>query len=112
MTSSGSIKTSLKNKSSYTTDKDTTIRLNNDNEGIIDNIVADKNNNNFLVFIQKTDLDTELLSPNKQITIHHIDRYKEHNGNYLIYRKRECYLREDSTFVLNTLINLKEIYKE
>lgn len=112
MTSSGTIKSSLKNKASYSTDKNNTIRLNNDNEGMLNNITADKNNNNFLVYIQKIDLDTDILSPNKRITIHHIDRYKEHNGDYLMYRKRECYLREDASFTLNTMINLKEIYKE
>lgn len=112
MTSSGALKTSLKNKASYITDKDSTIRLNNDNEGMLSNIAADKNNNNFLVYIQKTDLDTDVLSLNKRITINHIDRYKEHNGDYLMYRKRECYLREDNTFILNTMINLKKIYKE
>ena len=112
MTSSGSVKTSLKNKASYVTDKDTTIRLNNDNEGMLSNIAAEHNNNNFLVYLQKVDLDTDVLSPNKRITIHHIDRYKEHNGDYLIYRKRECYLREDYSFTLNTMINLKQIYKE
>lgn len=111
MTSSGTIKASLKNKASYMTDKDNTIRLNNDNEGMLANIAADKNNNNFLVYIQKVDLDTDVLTPNKRITIHHIDRYKEHNGDYLLYRKRECYIREDDTFLLNTMINLKEIYK-
>ena len=111
MTSSGTIKTSLKNKASYMKDKDSTIRLNNDNEGILTNIVADKNNNNFLVHIQKADLDTDVLTPNKRITIHHIDRYKKHNGDYLLYRKRECYIREDTSFILNTMVNLKEIYK-
>lgn len=112
MTSSGVIKTSLKNKAAYSTDKDARIRLNNDNEGMINNITADKNNSNFLVYIQKIDIDTDVLSPNKRITIHHIDRYKDHNGDYLMYRKRECYLREDNSFTLNTMINLKEIYKE
>lgn len=111
MTSSGVIKSSLKNKASYITEKDNTIRLNNDNEGMLNNIAADKNNSNFLVYLQKEDLDTDLLTPNKRITIHHIDRYKEHNGDYLIYRKRECYVREDESFILNTMVNLKEIYK-
>ena len=111
MTSNGTIKTSLKNKSSYITEKNSTIRLNNDNDGMLDNIVADKNNSNFLVYIQKTDLDTDVLSLNKRITIRHIDRYKEHDGDYLMYRKRECYLREDNTFILTTMLNLKEIYK-
>lgn len=112
MTSSGTLKTSLKNKANYITNKDITIRLNNDNEGMLDNIAADRNNNNFFVYIQKADLDADVLSPNKRITIHHVDRYKEHNGDYLMYRKRECYLREDSTFTLNTMINLKKIYTE
>ena len=112
MTTSGTVKTSLKNKAKYSKDKNNTIRLNNDNEGMLDNIAADKNNSNFLVYIQKTDLDNEVLSLNKRITIHHIDRYKKHNGEYLMYRKRECYLREDTSFILNTMIDLKEIYKE
>ena len=88
------------------------MRLPNDNEGMLENIKASKNNDNFLVYIQKTDLDTDVLSPNKRITIHHIGRYKEHNGDYLMYRKRECYLREDTSFVLNTMVNLKEINKD
>lgn len=111
MTSSGQLKTSLKNKASYMDDKNITMRLSNDNEGMLDNIAADRNNNNFLVYFQKTDLDTDVLTPNKRITIHHIDRYKEHNGDYLMYRKRECFIREDSSFVLNTMVNLKEIGK-
>lgn len=111
MTSSGSIKTSLKNKASYITDKEATIRLNNDNDGMLSNIAADRNNNNFIVYIQKEDLDTDVLSPNKRITIHNIDRYKEHNGDYIIFRKRECYVREDTSFILTSMINLKEIYK-
>jgi hypothetical protein len=111
ITSSGSIKTSLKNKASYMSDKNVTVRLNNDNEGMLDNIVAEQNNSNFLIYIQKVDLDSDVLTPNKRITIHHIDRYREHNGDYLLYRKRECYMREDSSFILNTMVNLKEIFK-
>lgn len=111
MTSSGAIKSSLKNKASYITDKNSTIRLNNDNDGILNNMVAEANSNNFLVYIQKTDLDSDVLSPNKRITIRHIDRYKEHNGDYIMFRKRECYFREDDSFILNTMVNLKEIYK-
>lgn len=111
MTSSGTKKTTLKNQASYSLRKNSTMRLPNDNDGMLENIKVAKNNNNFLVYVQKTDLDTDVLSPNKRITIHHIDRYKEHNGGYLMYRKRECYLRDDTSFILNTMINLKEIYK-
>lgn len=109
MTSSGEKKISLKNKSSYTKDKTNTIRLSNDNEGMLDNIRTDKDNNNFLVYFMKNDLDTDVLSINKRITIHHIDRYREHDGDYLMYRKREYYVREDDTFIMSSMIDLKQI---
>ena len=99
----------LKNKSNYIKDKVQTIRLNNDNEHMIDNIEANTNNENFLVYFSKNDLDTNLFSINKRITIHNIDRYQEFNGNYLLYRKREAYLREDNTFLMSSMINLKRI---
>ena len=99
----------LKNKSNYIKDKVQTIRLNNDNEHMIDNIEANTNNENFLVYFSKNDLDTNLFSINKRITIHNIDRYQEFNGNYLLYRKREAYLREDNTFLMSSMINLKRV---
>ena len=99
----------LKNKAKYIKDKTETIRLNNDNEHMIDNIEAQNNSENFLVYFSKNDLDTNLFSINKRITIHNIDRYQEFNGNYLLYRKREAYLREDSTFLMSSMINLKRI---
>jgi hypothetical protein len=76
---------------------------------MIDNIEAQNNSENFLVYFSKNDLDTNLFSINKRITIHNIDRYQEFNGNYLLYRKREAYLREDSTFLMSSMINLKRI---
>jgi hypothetical protein len=111
MTSSGSKTVQLKNVASYSTSKESTIRLRNDNEGMLDNLKVDQDNNTFLVYIQKLDLDPDIFSINKRITINHIDRYQDHNGDYLMYRKRECYIREDSTFILNTMLNLKEISK-
>jgi hypothetical protein len=108
ITSSGKTQTQLKNKTSYMTDKNVSVRLNNDNERLLDNITSDANNN-FFVYVQKSDLDIDVLIPGRRITINHIDQYKDHNGDYLMYRKRECFIREDSTFVLNTMINLKEL---
>lgn len=111
VSSDGITKVDLNNKSSYLSNKDSIIRINNGNEGMLNNIKAERNNNNFFVYMQKVDLDTDVLSINKRITINHIDRYNLHNGNYLLYRKRECYIREDNTFTLNTMANFKEIYK-
>ena len=109
ITSSGSSDLTLSNSASYSKNKMNYIRLDNDNEHMIDNIEADNNTKNFLVYFSKNDLDTDLFSINKRISIHNIDRYQEFNGNYLLYRKREVYIREDQNFKLNTMINMRRI---
>ena len=109
VSSTGSIEKSLNNVADYSEDKISKIRLNNDNDNMIYNLQADTNNKNVLVYFSKADLDSTVFSINKKISVHHIDRYQQYNGNYLLYRKRECYIREDSTFVLNTMINLRKV---
>ena len=97
VSSTGSIEKSLNNVADYSEDN------------MIYNLQADTNNKNVLVYFSKADLDSTVFSINKKISVHHIDRYQQYNGNYLLYRKRECYIREDSTFVLNTMINLRKV---
>ena len=109
ISSTGSIEKSLNNVADYSEDKISRVRLNNDNDNMIYNLQADTNNKNVLVYFSKADLDSTVFSINKKISVHHIDRYQQYNGNYLLYRKRECYIREDSTFVLNTMINLRKV---
>lgn len=109
VSSSGSSIKSLKNTASYSEDKIKQIRLNNDNDNMIYNIQAEDNSKNILVYFSKTDLDTDVFTINKRISVYHIDRYQQYNGDYLLYRKRECFIREDDTFVLNTMINLRKI---
>ena len=109
ITSSGSSDISLLNTSSYSTDKYSLERLNNDNVHMIENLEAKANSENFIVYFSKNDLDTDLFTINKRISINNIQRYQEFNGNYLLYRKREIYLREDQTFVMSSMINLKRM---
>jgi hypothetical protein len=109
VSSSGMSKAELSNQNSYLTEKTNTTRLNNDNTNMLKNIEADNNNNNIFVYIGKNGLDTNIFSINKRISVNHIDRYKEHNGDYLLYRKREVYTREDETFILTSGINLRKI---
>ena len=99
----------LINNASYSTDKTKVIRLNNDNDNMIYNIEANDNSSNIFIYFNKNDLDMDVLTINKRITVNHIDRYKEHNGSYLMSRKRECLLREDRTFILISMINLNKI---
>ena len=67
------------------------------------------NSENVFLYFNKNDLDTELFTINKKITVHHIPRYQHFNGDYLLSRKRELYFREDTSFEMISMINLHKI---
>lgn len=100
---------SLSNTADYSNEKMTTIRMNNDNDNMIYNLEYKNNNDNVFIYFNKNDLDTDLFTINKRITVHNINRYQHYDGDYLLSRKREFYLREDKTFVMVSMINLKRI---
>ena len=85
------------------------MRLNNDNENMLYNIENKVNSENVFLYFNKNDLDTELFTINKKITVHHIPRYQHFNGDYLLSRKRELYFREDTSFEMISMINLHKI---
>ena len=97
---------SLKNNADYSNNKKMTMRLNNDNNNMIYNIGHKTNSDNIFIYFNKNDLDTDVLTINKRITVNNINRYKHFNGDYLLSRKRELYFREDKSFEMISLINL------
>lgn len=109
VTSNGSNNIILQNNADYSLNKKTTMRLNNDNENMLYNIENKINGENVFLYFNKNDLDTELFTINKKITVHHIPRYQHFNGDYLLSRKRELYFREDTSFEMISMINLHKI---
>ena len=84
------------------------IRLNNDNEHMMENIKAGYNSYNVFINISKNNLDTTAMTINKKYLIHNIDQYKDYNGVYLLCRKRELYMREDDIFTMDSVLNFRK----
>jgi hypothetical protein len=108
ISSSGAVEKTLQMSSSYSNDRTKTIRLNNDNDNMIYNLEAEANNNDTFIFFTKNDLDMDVFTINKRITVSNIPRYKDKDGTYLLSRKRELLVRESDSFILSTMINLKK----
>ena len=106
-------KKNLNSISDYSNEHTVNYRINNDNDidRVLKNFKAESDNNNFFVYFNKNDLDINLFTINKKITVNNINRYKEFNGKYLLYKKRDCFLREDKEFVLTEMVYLKKIGK-
>ena len=70
-------------------------------------------NSSIQLLIQKNDIDSEVLTINKEYTIkadetYNTDRY---NGKYILVRKRELYIREDETFTMCVMLLFEKVIK-
>ena len=61
------------------------------------------------ISVNKNDLDTTVLTPNKVYTIKNYDTHSKEDGKFLLTKKREIYIRTDDTFTLNTILELQKL---
>ena len=108
ITSTGKSTEDLSNNALYSDTKMHNIRLNNDNEHMMENIKAGYNSSNVFINISKNNLDTTAMTINKKYLIHNIDQYKDYNGVYLLCRRRELYMREDDIFTMDSVLKFRK----
>lgn len=91
--------------------KNRSIRLANDNTGLLDNMISASDSAAIQLLIQKTDIDSSALTMNKEYIIKADEVYKteDYNGRYILTRKRELYIREDENFVMNTMLLFEKV---
>lgn len=109
MQSDGMNDTELASKSELVKEGYKSIRANNDNFNMAQNIEADLNNNNFFLSFFKTDMPIDLFSINKSITVKNNQRYTEFNGSYLLSHMEQSLIREQDTFIMTTYVTLRRI---
>lgn len=107
-------KTSTKdvmNTGSVVVAKTKSVRVPNDNTGLIDNVKNGINSNGIYVLVNKNDLNSELVTVNKKYVVQASDVYgdESYNGTYLLGRKRELYIRYDEYFVMSTMLLLRKV---
>lgn len=87
-----------------------TIRINNDNTHMIDNIASNIANSNTPVSIYKAGVDNAIFTPNKEYSIKYTNTYDEsHNGIYLLNAKQEVFTRDGDKFVSAVMLSLNKI---
>ena len=98
-------------KDSGVISKTKTIRVSNDNSGLLDNITASIDQSAIQVLIQKIDIDSSIFTINKEYIIRADGAYNRdtYNGKYLLTRKRELYMRDNETFTMDTMLLFKKV---
>lgn len=100
-----------KSSSSNVTSKTRTIRVSNDNNGLLQNMVTKMDQSAIQILVQKTDVDSAAFSMNREYIIRAEEAYNTdaYNGRYLLVRKRELYIRDDDTFTVNVMLLLQKV---
>ncbi len=68
-------------------------------------------NTSIILNINKTEIDSALLTPNKEYLVQNYSSYDEYNGNYLLAYKKEIIVKQDDRYISNTLFGLRKIMK-
>lgn len=112
-TSGGKTNGVLSNKSenSSIVSKIRSVRISNDNQGLLDNMISSLNTSAIQLLVQKIDMDSSVLTMNKEYIVKADEVYntEAYNGTYILSRKRELYIREDKNFSMNTMLLLEKV---
>lgn len=109
ITSTGNTTEKLNSLSTISTKKTKSIRLQNDNIHMMENIISDNNSSNIFIAVSKDYIDPSVFTINKRYSINNIDKYKDNNGNYLLTRKIEEYRRtEENVYLCTTILYFRK----
>lgn len=87
-----------------------TIRINNNNPHMIENLTSSIANSNTAVSIYKVGVDNSIFTPNKEYSIKYNNTYDEnHNGSYLLNSKQEIFTKDGNRFVSSVMLSLNKI---
>lgn len=96
-------------KNDHGTEKIKLERLNNDNLEYINTIKDIIEEDAFVLNINKTEIDTDLLTPNREFMVQNFSSFKEYDGKYLLIYKRDIMIQQNGDFISNTIVGLKKI---
>ena len=87
------------------------IRIMNDNDGFLDNMIASVNQSNIRILAQKEYIDSSKITINKEFMVKMDEIYNSdiYNGRYLLIRKREIFIRTDDAFSSTTMLMLERV---
>lgn len=96
-------------KSDYGSSKVKTVYIPNDNIHMAENIKSQTENSGVIMTICKECLDVDVFTPNHRIVVKNPQEESEKDGDYLMTRKKEIFVRDAKDFILSTLVDMRKI---
>lgn len=85
------------------------INVENNNLKYVKNLAIQYRSSAIGVMFSKNDLDSSVLSMNKEYMLHFVGEYRDKSGRYILNRKREYYTIENSIYRMSTALTLNKV---
>ena len=66
-------------------------------------------NTTIMLSITKTEVDSSLITPNKEYIVRNYPTFSEYNGRYVLSFKKESFFNQEDTFISNVIFGLRKI---
>lgn len=83
-------------------------RVPSDNLGYLDYLKDNIENSTIIFAVTKTEMDSSLITPNKEYIVRNYPIMSEYNGRYVLSYKKEVFLDTDQTMVMFGLRKIKD----
>lgn len=84
-------------------------RVPSDNMDYLDYLKDNIENTTILFNVTKTEIDSALITPNKEFIVRNYPTFSEYNGRYVLSYKKETLINQNNTFIHSIIFGLRKI---
>ena len=75
----------------------------------LENVKAQIDSGTVVLQLKRTEIDSSIITPNKEYIIKNYREYSEYNGRYILSSKRDVYLQQNNEFISNTILTFRKM---
>ena len=75
----------------------------------LENVKAQIDSGTVVLQLKRTEIDSSIITPNKEYIIKNYREYSEYNGRYILSSKRDIYLQQNNEFISNTILTFRKM---
>ena len=76
----------------------------------LENVKAQIDSGTVVLQLKRTEIDSSIITPNKEYIIKNYREYSEYNGRYILSSKRDVYLQQNNEFISNTILTFRKMF--
>lgn len=84
-------------------------RVPSDNMDYLDYLKYNIENSVLMFNVTKTEVDSSLITPNKEFIVRNYPNFSEYNGRYVLSYKKEIFINQNGTFISSIIFGLRKI---